>query len=143
MSAHDNTTTMPSFLALSKQTNPSASSIHLTNGATDWLWAVFAVMALSDLAVIIWSHKVSCNMFLVIYNMSLTHHHSQRSKGQRVFHQLPIIILTTSAIAYYVMASSQGHAGVDAGVSGNILGSHPMFDVFVIVSTWYMLCDLI
>jgi bacteriorhodopsin len=133
---------MPSFLASSTQSYPSTSPIRLTNGASDWLWAVFAVMALSDLVVIFWSHKVSYGMFLVAYNMSLTHLPSQRSKGQRVFHQLPIIILTTSTIAYYVMASSLGRAGVDAKVSDNAPSSHPVLDVFVIVSAWCRLYDL-
>jgi bacteriorhodopsin len=54
--------------------------------------------------------------------------------GQRVFHQLPIIILTTSAIAYYAMASNLGRAGVAAEFSGNAPGSNPVRDVFVSLS---------
>lgn len=32
----------------------------------------------------------------------------QRPRGTRVFHQLPIIILTTASIAYFSMASDLG-----------------------------------
>jgi len=88
------------FLALavtvagnSIHTNPSNDiGIGLSRGASDWLWAVFAIMLVSDLAFIYWSTRIH--------------------PGQRVFHQLPIIILTTAAIAYYSMASNLGQTGI-------------------------------
>ncbi|PSS37903.1 hypothetical protein PHLCEN_2v245 [Hermanssonia centrifuga] len=35
--------------------NPPNAGRHLTAGGSDWLWAVFAIMALSDLGMIMWS----------------------------------------------------------------------------------------
>ncbi|TFK50251.1 heat shock protein 30 [Heliocybe sulcata] len=80
---------LPSFNVLSSlQSNPPNANIHLTRGGSDWLWAVFAVMLLTDLIFIFWSFRLL--------------------RGQRVFHQLPIIILTTATIAYFSMASDLG-----------------------------------
>lgn len=76
----------------SLQRNPPNSQIHITNHTSDWLWAVFAIMLLSDLVFIFLSHR--------------------RPLGGRVFHQLPIIILTTATIAYFAMASDLGAAPV-------------------------------
>jgi bacteriorhodopsin len=66
---------MSSFLASSTQTNPSASPIRLTHGASDYLWAVFGVMALADIAMIFWSHKVSCYIYFIVHALSLTYAH--------------------------------------------------------------------
>jgi bacteriorhodopsin len=115
---------MSTFLASSTETNRSDSAIRLTRGASHWLWAVFAVMALSTLAVAFWSHR--------------------RPRGQRVFHQIPIIILTTSTIAYYAMASNLGRSGAAAEFSGNAPGSHPIRDIFwVRYIQWFINAPLI
>jgi len=80
---------MSSFLTRSSiNVNPSNSQEGLTGGTTDWLWAVFAIMLVSDLVFIFWSWR--------------------RPIGSRVFHQLPILILTTATIAYFAMASNLG-----------------------------------
>ncbi|KDQ56309.1 hypothetical protein JAAARDRAFT_48226 [Jaapia argillacea MUCL 33604] len=75
--------------------NPPNAQIHISQHGTDWLWAVFAVMVFrkvnlvpSDLVFIAWSFT--------------------RPKGQRVFHQLPVVILTVASIAYFSMASDLG-----------------------------------
>ena len=81
------------------------SQLGITVRASDWLWAVFAIMLLTDLVVIGWHFTIP--------------------RGQRLFHQLGAIILTTAAIAYFSMASNLGstpiatefaHAGYPAGV---------------------------
>jgi len=72
--------------------NPSNDDIGLTTHGSDWLWAVLAVMLISDLAMIGWM-------------MTLR-------RGQRMFHLLPIIILTTASVAYFSMASNLGRTGV-------------------------------
>ncbi|KZT22460.1 heat shock protein 30 [Neolentinus lepideus HHB14362 ss-1] len=81
---------LPSFDDLNRalDLNPTNADIHLSTAGSDWLWAVFAVMLCSDLVFICWSFT--------------------RPRGQRVFHQLPIIILTTASIAYFSMASDLG-----------------------------------
>ncbi|KDQ56983.1 hypothetical protein JAAARDRAFT_131129 [Jaapia argillacea MUCL 33604] len=68
--------------------NPPNANIHITQHTSDWLWAVFAIFLLTDLIFIFWSLR--------------------RPRGQRLFHQIPIIILTVGAIAYYSMASDLG-----------------------------------
>lgn len=65
-----------------------ASQLGITTNGSNWLWAAFAVMLLSDLIVIGWHFTVP--------------------RGQRVFHQLGAIILTTASIAYFSMASNLG-----------------------------------
>ncbi|KAL7424769.1 hypothetical protein Q5752_000453 [Cryptotrichosporon argae] len=74
--------------------NPIQSGIPqaLTTRGSDWLWAVFAVMLLSDLVVFAWQFSFP--------------------RGQRVFHQLGLIILTTATIAYFSMASNLGYTGI-------------------------------
>ncbi|KAK1926706.1 hypothetical protein DB88DRAFT_178032 [Papiliotrema laurentii] len=75
------------------QANPPVDvQQHITVRGSDWLWAVFAVMLFTDLCVMAWHFMVP--------------------RGQRVFHQLAIIILTTAAIAYFSMASNLGYTGV-------------------------------
>lgn len=39
--------------------NPPNADRHITAGGSDWLWAVFAIMALADLGMIFWSFTVS------------------------------------------------------------------------------------
>lgn len=45
--------------------------------------------------------------------------HLTRPRGQRLFHQLPIIILTITSIAYFSMASNLGHTGIRAEFGSN------------------------
>ena len=40
-------------------TNPSEAQLHITDHGSDWLWAVFAIMAVSTLGMFAWSHMVS------------------------------------------------------------------------------------
>ncbi|KAI9635180.1 uncharacterized protein MKK02DRAFT_26856 [Dioszegia hungarica] len=69
--------------------NPdNQSQLGITTHGSDWLWAVFAVMLLTDLVVIGWHFTIP--------------------RGQRLFHQLGAIILTTATIAYFSMASNLG-----------------------------------
>jgi len=70
------------------QANPPTSQIDITTHASDWLWAVFAIMTAADLGMVAWT--------------------LMRPRGQRIFHQLPVAILTTAAIAYFCMAADLG-----------------------------------
>jgi len=70
------------------QHNPPNAQIDITTHASDWLWAVFALLVISDLAMLFWSRS--------------------RVRGQRIFHNLAIAILTTTALAYFAMASDLG-----------------------------------
>jgi len=70
----------------------------LTVRGSDWLWAVFAVMLASAIGVTIWSQMLP--------------------KGQRVFHQLGVIILVTASIAYFSMASALGRADIPTEFAG-------------------------
>ncbi|GFZ43678.1 Protein FDD123 [Saitozyma sp. JCM 24511] len=91
------------------QVNPPNAVYHISTNGSDWLWTVFAIMTLCDLIVIGWHFAVP--------------------RGQRVFHQIAAIVLTTAAIAYFAMASDLGatpiatefsHHGRIAGVTRQI-----------------------
>lgn len=43
--------------------NPSTADLHLVNSGSDWDWMVFAVMLLSDLALIAWTYTVGVFSF--------------------------------------------------------------------------------
>jgi len=81
----------------SLQNNPPNADRHITPGGSDWLWAVFAVMAVSDLGMLFWAFA--------------------RPRGTRLFHQIAIIVLTTATICYFAMASDLGAAPVRAEFS--------------------------
>ncbi|KAL7283338.1 hypothetical protein ACG7TL_002767 [Trametes sanguinea] len=81
-------------MAGSLDQNPPNADRHITAGGSDWLWAVFAIMALSDLAMIFWTFT--------------------RPRGTRLFHQIAVIVLTTATIAYFSMASDLGATPVRA-----------------------------
>jgi bacteriorhodopsin len=61
--------------------NPTNSDITINTKGSNWLWAVFAVMLLTDLLFMAW-------MFTL-------------PKGRRTFHHLAIFILTTASISYF------------------------------------------
>ncbi|KAI0336460.1 heat shock protein 30 [Cubamyces sp. BRFM 1775] len=77
--------------------NPPNADRHITPGGSDWLWAVFAIMALSDLMMIFWTFS--------------------RPRGTRLFHQIAVVVLTTATIAYFSMASDLGATPVTAEFS--------------------------
>jgi bacteriorhodopsin len=81
-------------MAGSLDTNPPNADRHITEGGTNWLWAVFAVMALATLGMVGWSFT--------------------RPRGTRFFHNIASIILATSTIAYFSMASDLGAAAIVA-----------------------------
>lgn len=70
--------------------NPPAGEFHITTHASDWLWAVFAIMLLSLLVSLFWT--------------GLGRHRN------RIPYQIPIVVLTVSTIAYFSMASDLGFA---------------------------------
>lgn len=73
--------------------NPPTADLHLTNSGSNWDWAIFAIMLFSDLCLIIYTFTV-------------------RPRASRLFNYLGILILTTSAIAYYTMASNLGNTPI-------------------------------
>lgn len=60
----------------------------LTEHGSSFLWAVFCIMMFSNLVVFAW--------------------HLTLPRGQRVFHQIGLIILTTASVAYFTLASNYG-----------------------------------
>jgi len=79
-------------------TNPVAGDRHITTSTSDWLWAVFALMLLSFLGVLLWNHS--------------------RNNRSRPFHQIPLIVLWVSTIAYFAMASDLGYTVIQAEFYG-------------------------
>lgn len=109
---HHHIATTHSYIMGSIDTNPPNADLHISNHGTDWLWAVFAVMAFSMLGMFAWSYTASPPSFV-----SVPYPHSivlvQRPRGTRFFHNIALIILTTSAIAYFSMASNLGATPID------------------------------
>lgn len=68
--------------------NPTVADIDITTHGSDFLWAVFSVMAATGLGTMIWSLKLS--------------------RGERAFHYLSAAILATASVAYFSMASDLG-----------------------------------
>lgn len=72
--------------------NPPTSGIDINTRGSDWLWAAFALFAVTNLGVIVWSFMTS--------------------PGKRLFHHLAIIILSVTMISYFSMASDLGSTPV-------------------------------
>ncbi|EKM53782.1 uncharacterized protein PHACADRAFT_148574 [Phanerochaete carnosa HHB-10118-sp] len=73
--------------------NPPDAVFHITTHASDWLFSMFSFNTL---------------VLLLVIGLTLT-----RPRGTRLFHNLAVIILTTTSIAYFSMASDLGAAGID------------------------------
>lgn len=73
-------------------TNPVQGARHLTDGGSNWLWAVMAVFAL---------------LFLVHAAMSMKPH-----MGERIFSYIFTIALFAGALAYFAMASDLGSRAI-------------------------------
>lgn len=73
--------------------NPTVADIDITTAGSDWLWAVFSVMAACGLGTMVWSLKVS--------------------RGERAFHYLSAAILATASVAYFSMASDLGSTPIN------------------------------
>ncbi|KIJ66126.1 hypothetical protein HYDPIDRAFT_174817 [Hydnomerulius pinastri MD-312] len=99
--------------------NPVSGDAHITTRASDWLWAVFAVMLLSLLFSLIW--------------MGLRRHRN------RTFHQIPIIVLTVASLAYFSMASDLGYT-----VIRSEFGSQPTRQIwYVRYIQWFINAPLL
>ena len=68
--------------------NPPSGDRHITAHASNWLWAVFAIMLFSLLTTFLFSCL-------------------SRDRNRLPYH-IPIIVLTVSSIAYFSMASDLG-----------------------------------
>ncbi|TCD60006.1 hypothetical protein EIP91_010924 [Steccherinum ochraceum] len=101
--------------------NPPNADRHITVGGTDWLWAVFAVMAVSTLGMIVWS--------------------TRRPRGTRLFHNLAIVILATSTVAYFSMASDLGATPITAEFSRGNTGTRQIWYVRYI--QWFITFPLL
>lgn len=75
------------------ETNPPNADIYISTHASDWLWAVFAIMMVTDIGMMAWAWSLP--------------------KGRRTFHHLAVIILTTASIAYFSMASDLGATPIE------------------------------
>ncbi|KAG9312324.1 hypothetical protein JVU11DRAFT_7640 [Chiua virens] len=81
------------------QVNPPAGDRHITTHASDWLWAVFAVMLLSWFGALGWAYA--------------------DRRRNRIFHFIPLIVLAVSFVAYFSMASDLGWTLIRAEFRGD------------------------
>ncbi|GAA5830536.1 hypothetical protein JCM11251_002506 [Rhodosporidiobolus azoricus] len=85
--------------------NPLVANIDITEQATDWLWAVFAVMLVSAIVIFALGHR--------------------RPVGERAFHELGSALCFTASIAYFAMASNLGATPVEVEyIRGGTLGQN-------------------
>ncbi|SCZ90620.1 BZ3500_MvSof-1268-A1-R1_Chr9g10899 [Microbotryum saponariae] len=75
--------------------NPLTSNIDITTHASDFLWAIFSIMAASGIGLLALG--------------------STRPLGQRAFHHLAAAICFTASIAYFCMASDLGSTPIAVG----------------------------
>ncbi|GAA5971345.1 hypothetical protein JCM11641_008317 [Rhodosporidiobolus odoratus] len=87
------------------QQNPLTSNIDITQHATDWLWAVFAVMLVGAIVIFALGHR--------------------RPVGERAFHELGAALCFTASIAYFAMASDLGATPIQVEfIRGGSLGAN-------------------
>ncbi|KAI0780867.1 heat shock protein 30 [Trametes elegans] len=79
--------------------NPPNATYHLSTGGSDWLWAAFSLFGVSLLTVV-----------------ALTF---TRPRGTRLFHQIAIVVLTTTSLSYFSMASDLGATPVTVEFRGD------------------------
>lgn len=84
--------------------NPPAGDAHITTHASDWLWAVFAIMLLSWLTVLVWTFTVR-PLFPLLATFL---HFPQSRRHTRIFHFIPMIVLAVATVTYFAMASDLG-----------------------------------
>ncbi|KAI0741850.1 hypothetical protein C8Q80DRAFT_1196570 [Daedaleopsis nitida] len=121
--AHRSSSQSVTMAGSSLDTNPPNADRHITRGGSDWLWAVCAIMLLTDLLVIFWTLK--------------------RPRGTRLFHQLAVIILTTATIAYFSMASDLGATPVRTGSGFNNTSASTRQIWFVRYIQWFITLPLL
>ncbi|KAF8557897.1 heat shock protein 30, partial [Imleria badia] len=81
------------------EANPPGGDRHITTHASDWLWAVFAIMLISWLIVLGWTFA--------------------SRRHNRIFHFIPLIVLSVASVAYFAMASDLGWTLVTAEFRGH------------------------
>ena len=92
--------------------NPPNAAEHITTHGSDWLWAAFSVFALSLLVTIVLNFVV--RDITLYFPPLIDFIRVQRPRGTRVFHEIAIVILTVSSLAYFSMASDLGATPVTA-----------------------------
>lgn len=68
--------------------NPPDAQLHISTNGSDWLWAAFSLVAFC---------------FLCMTGLTFL-----RPRGKRTFHHIGMIVLITSSLAYFSMASDLG-----------------------------------
>ncbi|KAJ3555026.1 hypothetical protein NM688_g2804 [Phlebia brevispora] len=81
------------------QINPPNAVYHISTHGSDWLWAAFSLIAFC---------------FVCMFALSFT-----RPRGRRAFHHIAMVILLTSSIAYFSMASDLGATPIDTEFRGH------------------------
>ncbi|KAI0928480.1 hypothetical protein AcW1_005715 [Taiwanofungus camphoratus] len=102
--------------------NPPDADLNISTHASDWLWAVFSVMACSLLVMIVLDFM--------------------RPRGTRLFHQIAIIVLATASISYFSMASDLGATPIRVEFRGH--GSDPTRQIwYVRYIQWFITFPLL
>ncbi|UZJ55334.1 hypothetical protein CBS101457_004654 [Exobasidium rhododendri] len=94
------------------KSNPTVADIDITTHASDFLWAVFSVMAFTTLAVGVWASFVP--------------------RGNRAFFHVSMMITGTASVAYFCMASDLGATPIAVEFGRGSGGDSPLTR-----SIWY------
>lgn len=87
--------------------NPQGGQSHLSEGGSDWLWAVMACFTLA---------------FFVYYALSFRPHH-----GEKIFHYLFSIALLVGAISYFAMASGLAYSVIPTQLYARDAATYQIF----------------
>ncbi|TCD60425.1 hypothetical protein EIP91_010077 [Steccherinum ochraceum] len=120
--------------------NPPNADRHITLGGTNWLWAVFAVMAVSTLGMIAWTFNRGKHP-LPNFERNANRFVVQRRRGTRFFHNIALVILATSTVAYFSMASDLGATPITAEFSRGNTGTRQIWYVRYI--QWFITFPLL
>jgi len=103
------------------QKNPPNATIDITTHASDWLWAVFAIQALSLILFSLWNFS--------------------RPRNGRVFHYVSIAILFITSVSYFAMASDLGSTPVQVEFTHEGTGTRAIW--FVRYVMWILATPLL
>ncbi|THH18897.1 hypothetical protein EW146_g2184 [Bondarzewia mesenterica] len=117
-----NITIIPQMLNDALKSNPPTANLHISTHASDWLWTVFCLMALSFLIVLVRSFMRPKNF---------------------IFHQFALIILITASLAYFSMASDLGHAPITVEFNRSHVGPITRNIFYVRYIQWFINAPLI
>lgn len=92
--------------------NPPNAQEHVSMNGSDWLWAAFSIQAFSLLAAFV-AFVAVCIIHILDPSLLTGTNHLQRPRGTRLFHNIALVVMATSSVAYFSMASDLGATPIE------------------------------